>query len=82
MALNNTIISASFLNSDTVKNAQGENLGDIKDIMINTENGQVQYYVLSFRSDSTFSIIAEFLSPQPHSGTIASIRLSPNGVSA
>ena len=48
MNLNSTILSASSLNSDIVKNAQGENLGDIKDIMIDTENGQVQYYVLSF----------------------------------
>jgi sporulation protein YlmC with PRC-barrel domain len=48
MRVNNTILSASSLSNDNVKNAQGEDLGSVKDIMINTENGQVQYYVLSF----------------------------------
>lgn len=48
MNLNTTLLSASTLQGDKVKNAQGEDLGDVKDIMINTETGQVQYYVLSF----------------------------------
>ncbi len=46
--INNIVLSASSLNGDTVKNVQGEDLGDVKDIMIDTENGQVEYYVLSF----------------------------------
>jgi len=44
----NVTLSASSLNGDNVKNAQGEDLGTIKDIMIDTANGQVEYYVLSF----------------------------------
>lgn len=45
---NQTLISASTLNGDDVKNAQGENLGNVKDIMLDTENNRVVYYVLSF----------------------------------
>lgn len=48
MNLNNIVLSASSLTGDSVKNLKGDDLGDIKDIMIDTENGQVQYYVLSF----------------------------------
>jgi sporulation protein YlmC with PRC-barrel domain len=48
MKFNNVVLSASSLEDDKVKNAQGEDLGNVKDIMINTERGQVQYYVLSF----------------------------------
>jgi len=42
------LLSATSLCGDTVKNAQGEDLGNIKDMMIDTATGQVQYYVLSF----------------------------------
>jgi sporulation protein YlmC with PRC-barrel domain len=48
MKFNNVVLSASSLEGEDVKNAQGENLGNVKDMMINTESGQVQYYVLSF----------------------------------
>lgn len=48
MKFNNIVLSASSLEGDKVKNSQGEDLGNVKDIMINTEGGQVQYYVLSF----------------------------------
>lgn len=41
-------MSASTLNGDDVKNAQGEDLGHVKDIMLDTENNTVAYYVLSF----------------------------------
>lgn len=41
-------ISASTLNGNDVKNAQGESLGHVKDIMLDTENNRVSYYVLSF----------------------------------
>lgn len=34
--------------SDNVVNAKGENLGEIKDFMIDTENGRIVYAVLSF----------------------------------
>ncbi len=45
---NRTLISASTLSGDDVRNAQGENLGQVKDIMLDTENNRVVYYVLSF----------------------------------
>ena len=45
---NSMLMSASSLNGDDVKNAQGENLGHVKDIMLDTENNRVAYYVLSF----------------------------------
>lgn len=48
MKFNNIVLSASSLEGDKVKNAKGEDLDNVKDIMINTERGQVQYYVLSF----------------------------------
>ena len=43
-----TLMSASNLNGDDVKNSQGESLGHVKDIMIDTENNSIAYYVLSF----------------------------------
>lgn len=45
---NQKLMSASSLNGKDVKNAQGESLGDVKDIMLDTENNSVVYYVLSF----------------------------------
>lgn len=48
MNYSSPLLSASSLDGDTVKNAQGEDLGNIKDIMIDTETGEVAYYVLSF----------------------------------
>jgi sporulation protein YlmC with PRC-barrel domain len=45
---NQILMSASTLNGDDVNNAQGENLGHVKDIMLDTENNRVAYYVLSF----------------------------------
>jgi len=45
---NQILMSASTLNGDDVKNAQGEDLGHVKDIMLDTENNRVAYYVLSF----------------------------------
>jgi sporulation protein YlmC with PRC-barrel domain len=42
------ILSSSTLTHDAVYNRRGEKLGDIKDLMIDTENGRVVYAVLSF----------------------------------
>ena len=39
---------ASKIIGTKVKNSKGENLGDIKDLVINPENGQVVYGVVSF----------------------------------
>lgn len=41
-------LSASSLASDTVVNAQGEELGSVKDLMIDLSDGHVAYAVLSF----------------------------------
>ncbi len=41
-------LSASTLSGDAIKNIQGESLGDLKDIMIDTASGKVSYAVLSF----------------------------------
>ncbi|WP_199099104.1 PRC-barrel domain-containing protein [Dyella sp. ASV21] len=41
-------LSASTLTGDSVKNHQGESLGDLKDIMIDTSTGAIAYGVLSF----------------------------------
>lgn len=46
--IRNCVLSASSLEGNDVKNAQGDTLGEIKDIMICTESNEVQYYVLSF----------------------------------
>lgn len=48
MNYNNPLLSTSSLNGEDVKNAQNEDLGNIKDIMIDTQTGQVEYFVLSF----------------------------------
>ena len=45
---NSTLLSASTLSGDDVKNSQGESLGHVKDIMLDTENNRIAYYVLSF----------------------------------
>lgn len=41
-------LSASTLTGDTVKNHQGEDLGDLKDLMIDTTQGKIAYAVLGF----------------------------------
>lgn len=44
----NCILSASDISGTEVINAQGENLGEIKDVVVCTRTNSVQYYVLSF----------------------------------
>lgn len=41
-------LSASSLRGNTVKNRMGEDLGEIKDIVIDVDSGQIAYAVLSF----------------------------------
>lgn len=41
-------LSTSTLAGDAIKNPQGDSLGDLKDIMIDTTSGKVAYAVLSF----------------------------------
>lgn len=43
-----TILSSSTIAGDEVVNRQGENLGEIKDLMIDTDTGRVAYAVLEF----------------------------------
>lgn len=42
------VLSASTLSGDPVRNNRGDDLGKIEDLMIDLENGQVAYAVLSF----------------------------------
>lgn len=42
------VLSASTLIGDDVKNAQDENIGELKEIMIDLSSGKVAYAVLSF----------------------------------
>lgn len=42
------LMSASSLDGDDVKNLDGQSLGNVKDIMLDTDNGTIAYYVLSF----------------------------------
>jgi len=48
MAKNLRVLSATTLMGDKVKNAAGEDLGDIKEIMIDVNSGRIAYAVLSF----------------------------------
>jgi len=43
-----TTLSASTLTGNEVVNRQGENLGEVKDVMIDVESGKVTYAVLEF----------------------------------
>jgi sporulation protein YlmC with PRC-barrel domain len=42
------VMAAATLNGDDVVNAEGENLGEITDIMLDVEGGRIAYAVLSF----------------------------------
>lgn len=46
--MRNLILSSSSITGTNVTNQKGENLGNIKDLMIDTETGTVNYAVLSF----------------------------------
>ncbi|GAA0893702.1 hypothetical protein GCM10009122_33810 [Fulvivirga kasyanovii] len=46
--MNTQLISATTIEGTEVVNAKGENIGEIKDLMIDWENGTVAYAVLSF----------------------------------
>ncbi len=42
------LLSSTSITGDKVTNLEGENLGDIKDLMIDLDTGQIAYAVLSF----------------------------------
>lgn len=44
------VLSASTLAGDKVKNAEGQDLGKVEELMIDLESGRVAYAVLSFGS--------------------------------
>ena len=46
--MNNLILSSTSITGTNVTNQKGESLGEIKDLMIDTESGSVNYAVLSF----------------------------------
>lgn len=48
MTMQPTFLSASTLIGDDVVNPQGESLGDLKDIMLDTSTGKISYGVLSY----------------------------------
>ncbi|SDL76630.1 PRC-barrel domain-containing protein [Catalinimonas alkaloidigena] len=45
---NAPVLSATSIVGTGVRNTQGESLGDIKDLMIDTTNGTISYAVVSF----------------------------------
>ena len=61
------LMSASSLDGNDVKNAKGEKLGHVRDIMIDSSNHNIAYYVLSFggilgMGDKLFAIPPEAMS--------------------
>lgn len=46
--MTNKLLSASSINDKNVKNTSGEDLGNIKELMMNTNKGTISYAVLSF----------------------------------
>lgn len=44
----NNLLSSSTITGDSVKNRAGEDLGNIKDLMVDVSSGQIEYAVLSF----------------------------------
>lgn len=45
---NPTVLSSSSITSDNVRNSAGEDLGSIKDLMIDLTSGEVRFAVMSF----------------------------------
>ncbi|CAN5262909.1 hypothetical protein BH23BAC1_BH23BAC1_33570 [soil metagenome] len=65
--MNYNLISTSSLTGYGVTNRKGENLGDLKDIMIDLESGEIAYVVISFGGflgigDKLFAVPFEALS--------------------
>ena len=48
MNTNRNLMSSSSLDGEDVKNLEGEDLGNIKDLMIDCDSGRVVYAVLSY----------------------------------
>jgi len=72
--LNPEVLSATSIIGDTVRNHQGEDLGDIEELMINLRDGCIAYAVLSFGGiaglgDKLFAIPWKALSLRPDEHT-------------
>jgi sporulation protein YlmC with PRC-barrel domain len=48
MVKTSPVLSASTITGDTVQNREGETLGSIKELMIDTATGRIAYAVLDF----------------------------------
>lgn len=64
------LLTAKSIIGDQVLNLKGEDLGEIKDIMLNLQNGSIQYVVLSFggilgMGDKLFAIPFQALQLDP-----------------
>lgn len=46
--MNLNLLSSTTLTGTDVVNGRGDNLGNLKDLMINTRSGKIEYAVLSF----------------------------------
>ena len=44
----NTLLSTTSIQNTTVVNAQGETLGDVKDLMVDLDSHRIEYAVLDF----------------------------------
>ena len=42
------VLTATSIIGDSVENKQGEKIGKIKDIMLNTQDGRIQYLIIEF----------------------------------
>ncbi len=68
------VLSATSIIGDTVRNHQGEDLGDIEELMINLRDGCIAYAVLSFGGiaglgDKLFAIPWKALQLRPEEHT-------------
>lgn len=68
--MENLILSSSTLVGSDVKNLRGEELGSVKDIMIDTQTGKVSYLVVAFGGfmgigDKYFAVPMEAISIDP-----------------
>lgn len=68
--INPRVLSASTMMGDTVRNSEGQDLGEIEELMLDLDEGRVAYAVLSFGGvfglgDKLFAIPWEALSLRP-----------------
>ena len=64
------LISAASLRGLPVRNNDGQNLGVLKELMIETDRGTVSYAVLLFEDDKSFALPFNALEIDPEAMTI------------